>query len=165
MDDLWLIVEKLGIGLYELLGEIVLVDEVLEGFFVVGQIFIISYVQVGEFCEVEDLFELGMVDEWLLFCLFGVGLCIYVLCVDGESNMLCICNGEIVIVDLDCVLDSGKFVVVKCYSDEKVMLKQIQYNEGELFFKFGNLDWLELIIKIDGGWSICGVVIGKYDLM
>jgi len=165
MDDLRLIAEKLGIGLYELLGETVPADGVSEGPSVAGQIPIISYVQAGEFCEAEDPFEPGMADEWLPFRPPGAGPRTYALRVDGESNTPRIRNGEIVIVDPDRAPDSGKFVVAKRHSDEKVTLKQIQYNEGEPFLKPGNPDWPEPIIKIDGGWSICGVVIGKYDPM
>jgi len=130
-----------------------------------GQIPIISYVQAGEFCEAEDPFEPGMADEWLPFRPPGAGPRSYGLKVEGDSNDPRIRNGEIVIVDPDRAPDSGKFVVAKRHSDAKVTLKQIQYNEGEPFLKPGNPDWPEPIIKIDGDWSVCGVVIGKYDPM
>jgi len=130
-----------------------------------GSIPIISYVQAGEFCEAEDPFEPGMADEWLPFRPPGAGPRTYALRVDGESNFPRIRSGEIVIVDPDRAPDSGKFVVAKRHSDAKVTLKMIQFNEGEPFLKPGNPDWPEPIIKIDGGWSICGVVIGKYDPM
>jgi SOS-response transcriptional repressor LexA len=37
--------------------------------------------------------------------------------------------------------------------------------EGEYFLKPGNPNWPEPIIKVSGDWSICGVVVGKYDPM
>tara|TARA_B100000965_G_scaffold233547_1_gene195599 strand:+ start:459 stop:1208 length:750 start_codon:yes stop_codon:yes gene_type:complete len=140
-------------------------DDVSPGPSVSGQIPIISYVQAGEFCEAEDPFEPGMADEWLPFRPPSAGPRAYGLKVEGDSNDPRIRNGEIVIVDPDRAPDSGKFVVAKRHSDAKVTLKMIQYNEGEPFLKPGNPDWPEPIIKIDGGWSICGVVIGKYDPM
>ena len=140
-------------------------DDVSPGPAVSGQIPIISYVQAGEFCEAEDPFEPGVADEWLPFRPPGAGPRTYALRVDGESNFPRIRNGEIVIVDPDRAPDSGKFVVAKRHSDEKVTLKQIQFNEGEPYLKPGNPEWPEPIIKIDGDWSVCGVVIGKYDPM
>lgn len=141
------------------------VDDVSPGPAVSGQIPIISYVQAGEFCEAEDPFEPGMADEWLPFRPPNAGPRAYALRVEGDSNHSKIRSGEIVIVDPDKVPESGKFVVAKRHSDAKVTLKMIQYNEGEPFLKPGNPEWPEPIIKIDGDWSICGVVIGKYDPM
>lgn len=130
-----------------------------------GRIPVISYVQAGAFCDAEDPFPPGFADEYLPFRPPNAGPRAYALRVEGDSNHPKIRHGEYVIVDPDRAPDSGKFVVAKRHSDAKVTLKQIQYNEGEPFLKPGNPDWPEPIIKIDGGWSICGVVIGKYDPM
>ena len=130
-----------------------------------GQIPIISYVRAGDFCEAEDPFEPGDADEWLPFRPPGAGPRTYALKVEGESNDPRIRNGEVVIVDPDRPPDPGKYVVAKRHSDSKVTLKQLSIAEGEYFLKPGNRDWPEPIIKVDGDWSICGVVIGKYDPM
>lgn len=130
-----------------------------------GQIPIISYVRAGDFCEAEDPFEPGDADEWLPFRPPGAGPRTYALKVEGESNDPRIRNGEVVIVDPDRPPDPGKYVVAKRHSDSKVTLKQLSLAEGEYFLKPGNRDWPEPIIKVDGDWSICGVVIGKYDPM
>lgn len=126
---------------------------------------IISYVRAGDFCEAEDPFEPGEADDWLPFRPPGAGPRTYALRVEGESNDPRIRNGEVVIVDPDRPPDPGKYVVAKRHSDSKVTLKQLSIAEGEYFLKPGNPNWPEPIIKVDGDWSICGVVIGKYDPM
>jgi len=130
-----------------------------------GQIPIISYVRAGDFCEAEDPFEPGDADEWLPFRPPGAGPRTYALKVEGDSNDPRIRNGEVVIVDPDRSPDPGKYVVAKRHSDSKVTLKQLSLAEGEYFLKPGNPNWPEPIIKVSGDWSICGVVIGKYDPM
>jgi len=140
-------------------------DDVSPGPSVSGQIPIISYVQAGEFCEAEDPFEPGDADDWLPFRPPGAGPRAYALRVEGPSNKPKIQDGEIVIVDPDRAPDPGKFVVAKRHSDSKVTLKQLQFSEGEPYLKPGNPDWPDPIIKVDGDWSVCGVVVGKYDPM
>ncbi|WP_417216529.1 helix-turn-helix domain-containing protein [Alcanivorax sp.] len=130
-----------------------------------GQIPIISYVRAGDFCEAEDPFEPGDADEWLPFRPPGAGPRTYALKVEGESNDPRIRDGEVVIVDPDRAPDPGKYVVAKRHSDSKVTLKQLSVAEGEYFLKPGNPNWPEPIIKVSGDWSICGVVVGKYDPM
>tara|TARA_A100000171_G_scaffold40546_1_gene40934 strand:- start:1485 stop:2264 length:780 start_codon:yes stop_codon:yes gene_type:complete len=130
-----------------------------------GGIPIISYIQAGEFCDAEDPFEPGDADDWLPFRPPSAGPNTYALRVEGESNDPRICDGEIVIIDPDRSPDPGKYVVAKRHSDLKVTLKQLSVSEGEYFLKPGNPKWPDPIIRIDGDWSICGVVIGKYDPM
>lgn len=130
-----------------------------------GQIPIISYVRAGDFCEAVDPFEPGDADEWLPFRPPGAGPRTYALRVEGESNDPRIRDGEVVIVDPDRAPDPGKYVVAKRHSDSKVTLKQLSVAEGEYFLKPGNPNWPEPIIKVSGDWSICGVVVGKYDPM
>lgn len=130
-----------------------------------GQIPIISYVQAGEFCEAVDLFAPGYAEEYLPFRPANAGPYSYALRVEGKSNHPVIQDGEVVIVDPEKPHDSGKFVVAKRHSDGHVTLKQLKYNEGEPYLEAANENWPDRIIKVDGDWSICGVVTGKYQPM
>lgn len=130
-----------------------------------GTLPVISYIQAGEFCEAIDLFEPGYAEEFLPIRPVSVGPHAYALRVEGRSNHPVIQDGEVVIVDPDKSPDSGKFVVAKRHSDGHVTLKQLKYSEGEPYIEAANENWPDRIIKVDGDWSICGVVVGKYQPM
>ena len=130
-----------------------------------GSIPIISYIQAGEFCEAVDLFQPGYAEDFLPIRPANAGPHVYALRVEGRSNHPVIQDGEVVIVDPDKSPDSGKFVVAKRHSDGHVTLKQLKYSEGDPYLEAANENWPDRIIKVDGDWSICGVVVGKYQPM
>jgi len=141
------------------------VSDVAPGPEMPGTLPVISYIQAGEFCEAIDLFEPGYAEEFLPIRPVSVGPHAYALRVEGRSNHPVIQDGEVVIVDPDKSPDSGKFVVAKRHSDGHVTLKQLKYSEGEPYIEAANENWPDRIIKVDGDWSICGVVVGKYQPM
>jgi SOS-response transcriptional repressor LexA len=130
-----------------------------------GSIPIISYIQAGEFCEAVDLFQPGYAEDFLPIRPANAGPHVYALRVEGRSNHPVIQDGEVVIVDPDKPADSGKFVVAKRHSDGHVTLKQLKYSEGVPYIEAANENWPDRIIRVDGDWSICGVVVGKYQPM
>ena len=55
-------------------------------------------------------------------------------------------------------------VVVKLDDEQQATFKQLIIEGDQKFLKPLNPNWPEPIIKINGNATICGVVIGKYEV-
>ena len=55
-------------------------------------------------------------------------------------------------------------VVVKLDDEQQATFKQLIIEGDQKFLKPLNPNWPEPIIKINGDATICGVVIGKYEV-
>lgn len=125
---------------------------------------VISWIQAGDFCDAEDPFEPGYAEEWVI----GPEKCsknAYALRVRGISMEPRFREGEVVIVDPDRAADPGKFVIAKKTGSQGATLKQLIYEDSSPYLKAINPAWPEQIIKIDQDWHICGVVIGKIEML
>lgn len=132
-----------------------------------GRVPLISWVQAGSWCEVEDLYAVGDAEEWLP-CPTSHGERTYALRVRGESmfnphERRSFRDGDIIYVDPDKQAESGSAVIAKLDDSQEATFKQLVVEGEERYLKALNPNWPDQIIRINGSASICGVVIGKYE--
>lgn len=133
-----------------------------------GLVPLISWVQAGDWCEVEDHYAVGDAEDWLP-CPTAHGPRTYVLRVRGESMFnpharRSFRDGDLIYVDPDKLAENGSAVIAKMDDSQEATFKQLVIEGEDRFLKPLNPAWPEPIIKISGNASICGVVIGKYEL-
>lgn len=133
-----------------------------------GQVPLISWVQAGSWCEVEDLYAVGDAEEWMP-CPTSHGPRTYALRVRGESmfnphERRSFRDGDIIFVDPDKVAENGSPVIAKLDDSQEATFKQLVIEGEERYLKALNPNWPDRIIRINGGATICGVVIGKYEV-
>ncbi|MBL4833625.1 MAG: helix-turn-helix domain-containing protein [Pseudomonas sp.] len=132
-----------------------------------GHVPLISWVQAGSWCEVEDIYAVGDAEEWMP-CPTTHGPRTYVLRVRGLSmfnphERRSFRDGDLIFCDPDAQAGNGSMVVVKLDDSQEATFKQLVVEGAERFLKPLNPAWPEPIIKINGNAHICGVVIGKYE--
>ena len=133
-----------------------------------GYVPLISWVQAGSWCEVEDIYAVGDAEDWLP-CPTSHGPRTYVLRVRGESmnnphSRKTFRAGDLIYCDPDRQAENGSMVVVKLDDEQQATFKQLIIEGDQKFLKPLNPNWPEPIIKINGNATICGVVIGKYEV-
>lgn len=133
-----------------------------------GQVPLISWVQAGSWCEVEDLYAVGDAEEWMP-CPTSHGPRTYALRVRGESmfnphERRSFRDGDIIFVDPDKVAENGSPVIAKLDDSQEATFKQLVIEGEERYLKALNPNWPDRIIRINGNATICGVVIGKYEV-
>ena len=133
-----------------------------------GYVPLISWVQAGSWCEVEDIYAVGDAEDWLP-CPTSHGPRTYVLRVRGESmnnphSRKTFREGDLIYCDPDRQAENGSMVVVKLDDEQQATFKQLIIEGDQKFLKPLNPNWPEPIIKINGNATICGVVIGKYEV-
>lgn len=134
-----------------------------------GFVPLISWVQAGSWCEVEDVYAVGDAEEWMP-CPTTHGPRTYVLRVRGESmysphGKKSFRPGDLIFCDPDRQAENGSMVIVKLDDEQEATFKQLVIEGANKYLKPLNEGWPEPIIKINGNASICGVVIGKYEPM
>ena len=133
-----------------------------------GRVPLISWVQAGAWCEVEDLYAVGDAEEWMP-CPTSHGPRTYALRVRGESmfnphERRSFRDGDIIFVDPDRLAENGSPVIAKLDDSQEATFKQLVIEGEERYLKALNPNWPDRIIRINGNATICGVVIGKYEV-
>lgn len=133
-----------------------------------GRVPLISWVQAGAWCEVEDLYAVGDAEEWMP-CPTSHGPRTYALRVRGESMLnpherRSFRDGDIIFVDPDKLAENGSPVIAKLDDSQEATFKQLVIEGEERYLKALNPNWPDQIIRINGNATICGVVIGKYEV-
>jgi len=132
-----------------------------------GFVPLISWIQAGAWCEVEDVYAVGDAEEWMP-CPTAHGPRTYVLRVRGESMFNAHArrsfrDGDLIFCDPEKQAENGSMVVVKLDESQEATFKQLVIEGDQKFLKPLNPAWPEPIIKINGNAQVCGVVIGKYE--
>jgi len=132
-----------------------------------GFVPLISWVQAGAWCEVEDVYAVGDAEEWMP-CPTTHGPRTYVLRVRGESMFNAHArrsfrDGDLIFCDPDKHAENGSMVIVKIDDSQEATFKQLVIEGDQRFLKPLNPAWPEPIIKVNGNATFCGVVIGKYE--
>ena len=132
-----------------------------------GRVPLISWVQAGSWCEIDEAYPAGSAEEWLM-CPAAYGPKAFALRVRGESmfdptGRKSFKDGDIIFIDPDRCADNGSLVVCKLVDSDEATFKQLVIEGSERYLKALNPSWPERIIKINGNAAICGVVIGKFE--
>lgn len=142
-------------------------SNVSDGPVIKGQIPLISWVQAGEWCDVEVPYQLADIDTWYA-CTDKHGARTYALRVEGSS----MCNpsapvsfsdGDVIFVDPDREAIQGSLVIVCTSGKNTATFKKLVIEGGKRYLQPLNPDWPEKIIELDDEAHICGVVICKYQ--
>ena len=140
-------------------------DNVQSGPESIGQrVPLISNAQAGGFAEAVEIFEPGDAEDWVT-PMVNVGPSTFALRVCGDSMISYSGErsyppGSIIIVDPDVSPDPGRRVIARRHSDGEVTFKELAYDAGIYYLK--PLNRMYDPIKIDGVWSIVGVVVGSW---
>ena len=70
-------------------------------------------------------------------------------------------NGDLIFVDPNTDIDSGKYVVVQSKDSDEAIFKQLIIEGGQKYLKALNPDWPERIVEFVDTSRICGVVVFK----
>lgn len=102
---------------------------------------LISWVQAGNWCEVEDVFAAGEADEWESAYQSTPGDNAFALLVSGDSmtspypGELSFPPGTIIIVDPARASGPGDYVVAKDVSTQQATFKRLTFDGGRWFLK------------------------------
>jgi SOS-response transcriptional repressor LexA len=130
-----------------------------------GLVPLISWVRAGDWCDVVDIYEPGMAEEWML-CLRHHGPRAYALRVVGDSMTAPYSNqksypaGIIIFVDPDREITNGARVVAKIPGDNSATFKVYAEDAGKRFLRPINPQYPTIEMTPD--MKICGVVIGSW---
>ena len=117
---------------------------------------LLSWIRAGEFCEAPGQFTKSDAEEMLPRPLCRVGPNAFALRVVGDSMDVPdgYREGEIVYIDPDVEPTPGKDVLAK--ADGRMTLKRYKVdNEGPYLLQLNG----NKIIRPEGNWSVCGVVV------
>lgn len=132
-----------------------------------GPVPILSWIQAGEWCGIIDNFEPGKAEEWLP-CPIRHGPRTYALIVRGISmfdptGMYSFKDGDTVFVDPDRDAGHHSLVIARLDDAHEPTFKQLIIEGDHRMLQALNPSWPNRIIRVNGNWSICGVVIGKVE--
>lgn len=125
-----------------------------------GRVPLISWVTAGEMCEVIDLWEPGVAEEWL-DCPFPHSRSAYCLKVVGLSMFPEYRDGETILVDPAIEAEHGDDVIVRT-PDQTATFKRLHKSPDGVHLVALNPDMPNRIIEIPKGSVICGVVTGSW---
>lgn len=126
---------------------------------------LISWVQAGQFCEIEDLLQTGDAEEWLPRPK-GASDSTYALTVRGDSmtspypGSRSYPEGMIIFVDPEKEVLPGNRGIFKLPESNEVTFKELVSDAGKLYLKPLNPQYDK--IAVDKEMTICGKVIGSY---
>lgn len=123
---------------------------------------LISFVQAGNWSEVNDPYQPGDADQWYE-CVKDLGENAYVLRVKGESmtnpsGVPSFPNGILIFVRPDTNVNPGDFVITKREAENAATFKQYKMVDGEPYLFAINPSWPNPYIKLKEGDRICGKV-------
>lgn len=121
-----------------------------------GSVPLMSWIRAGDFCESPNNFAQGDAEEYLPRPLQNMGKNVFALTVKGESMDTPdgYREGEIVYIDPDKSPVSGNDVVARV--ENKLNLKRYKEDQdGPYLLQLNG----NIIIRPEGDWSVCGVVV------
>ena len=126
---------------------------------------LISWVQAGEWTEIQDGLEPNQAEEWLP-CPINHGPNAYILRVKGISmeNLGArpsFSEGDLIFVDPDKSPEHRSLVVVRLDDDPEATFKQLLIEGPKRYLRALNPAWPTPVVEINGNTTMCGVVIFK----
>jgi SOS-response transcriptional repressor LexA len=134
-----------------------LVNNVSPGPEIRGMLPLISWVKVGEFCDVIDNFEPGDAAAWYP-CPVAHGPNAYVLRVAGDSMSPEYRDGEMIFIDQRGQYENGDDVIVRT-PEFQATFKRLQITPEGTYLLALNPSWPDRVIKIPADSQIYGKVI------
>lgn len=133
-----------------------------------GYVPLISWVQAGSWCEVEDVKTLDDAEVWLP-CAASHSSQSYALRVRGLSmfnqhERRSFRDGDIIFVDPSKDAENGSLVIAKLVDSQEATFKQLVMEGSRRFLKPLNPAWPEPIIELGEDAIICGVVFSKLEI-
>ncbi|RWU18089.1 peptidase S24 [Pseudomonas alkylphenolica] len=133
-----------------------------------GFVPLISWVQAGAWCEMQEPFELENVESWLP-CAVSHSSTTFALRVRGLSmfnphERRSFRDGDIIFVDPAKDYENGSLVIAKLADSKEATFKQLVLEGDRQFLKPLNPSWPDPIIELPADALICGVVISKVEI-
>lgn len=133
-----------------------------------GFVPLISWVQAGAWCEIQDVRELQDAEVWLP-CAVSHSRATYALRVRGLSmfnphERRSFRDGDIIFVDPAKHYENGSLVIAKLADSQEATFKQLVIEGNRLFLKPLNPSWPDPIIELPEDAIICGIVISKLEI-
>lgn len=133
-----------------------------------GFVPLISWVQAGHWCEIQDVLELQDVDTWLP-CIASHSSSTFALRVRGPSmhnphERRSFNDGDIIFVDPAKDYENGSLVIAKLPDSREATFKQLVMEGQRQFLKPLNPAWPDPIIELPEDAVICGVVTSKVEI-
>lgn len=119
---------------------------------------LISWVQAGQWSEIEDNLKPGEAEDWVQTTA-STGPHAYALRVRGDSMEPEFRDGDVIVVDPEQRARNGSYVVVRLEADQEATFKQFVVDGPRRYLKPLNSRYP--IMEIDGEAVICGVVVEK----
>nr|WP_273027606.1 S24 family peptidase [Pseudomonas sp. SWRI77] len=128
----------------------------------------ISWVQAGAWCEMQEPFELEAAEAWLP-CAVSHSSSTFALRVRGLSmfnphERRSFREGDIIFVDPAKDYENGSLVIVKLANSKEATFKQLVVEGERYFLKPLNPSWPDPIIELPSDATICGVVVSKVEI-
>lgn len=133
-----------------------------------GFVPLISWVQAGAWCEMQEPFELEAAEAWLP-CAVSHSSSTFALRVRGLSmfnphERRSFREGDIIFVDPARDYENGSLVIVKLANSKEATFKQLVVEGERYFLKPLNPSWPDPIIELPSDATICGVVVSKVEI-
>ncbi|WP_345791123.1 LexA family protein [Pseudomonas entomophila] len=133
-----------------------------------GFVPLISWVQAGAWCEMQDDLELQSVETWLP-CAVSHSSSTFALRVRGLSmfnphERRSFRDGDIIFVDPAKEYENGSLVIAKLPDSKEATFKQLVIEGQRQFLKPLNPAWPDPIIELPDDAMICGVVVSKVEI-
>lgn len=133
-----------------------------------GFVPLISWVQAGAWCEMQDVLELQDVETWLP-CAVSHSNATFALRVRGVSmfnphERRSFREGDIIFVDPAKDFENGSLVIAKLPDSREATFKQLVIEGERQFLKPLNPSWPDPIIELPDDALICGVVVSKVEI-
>lgn len=133
-----------------------------------GFVPLISWVQAGAWCEMQEPFELDDVETWLP-CVVSHSSSTFALRVRGLSmfnphERRSFREGDIIYVDPAKDYENGSLVIAKLADSREATFKQLVIEGDRRFLKPLNPSWPDPIIELPSDATICGVVVSKVEI-
>lgn len=134
----------------------------------IGKVPLISWVAAGVWSDTNDPYPLDMAEDWL-YCPARHGSRSFALRVRGESmfnpsGYPSFKDGDIIFVDPDKGAEHKSLVIARLDDMRETTFKRLLVEGDTKMLEALNPSWPERIIKVNGNSTICGVVIGKYEV-
>lgn len=133
-----------------------------------GFVPLISWVQAGVWCEMQEPYELADVEAWLP-CAVSHSSATFALRVRGLSmfnphERRSFRDGDIIFVDPAKDFENGSLVIAKLADSKEATFKQLVLEGDRQFLKPLNPSWPDPIIELPDDALICGVVVSKVEI-
>jgi len=119
---------------------------------------VISWVQAGDWQEIQDMYELGDGEGWVP-SVVRTGSRAFALRVHGDSMAPEFLEGDIVVVDPDRRAENGSYIIARLDNEAEATFKQLVIDGGTTYLKPLNPRYPILTVETDA--TIVGVVVSK----